>query len=118
MSPMQVARDRMFCPKCAGTLNRLPNGILECKRGRLAFSAELSARLAACYADRQRRPRDEPFGRGVSVGGTWFCPGCGVRLLEALQGDVRCPECQLALNEFLYALNELHPHYQTDGALG
>jgi len=101
----------MFCPKCGDKLIELENGLLHCARGRLSFSADLSSRLTLCCQGRQR-PSDAPFGNGVRAGGIWFCPRCGRQCEEDQPGDVRCPECQFALNEFIYPLVERHPHYE------
>ena len=105
----------MFCPKSGEVLDESPAGVFECKPGRMQLSAELSRRFRSCYVLREIQPKDEPFGQGMTVGGSWYCPGCGVRAEEASPGDVRCPRCRLALNEFVYPLVELHPHLKANG---
>jgi phage FluMu protein Com len=107
---------RLFCPKCAEVLLESPAGVFECKPGRMQLSVNLSRGFRSCYVLRERLPRDEPFGQGIRVGGSWYCPGCGVPTEEANPGDVRCPRCRLALNEFIYQLSELHPHLKADDA--
>jgi hypothetical protein len=67
----------------------------------------LEKRLTECYVSRIDTPRERRF--SFQVGGKWFCPGCGVPTVES-DGFVRCSECGLALNEFIHALVEIHPH--------
>lgn len=40
-----------------------------------------------------------------------FCPNCGVQMFEN-DGYIRCPQCELSLNEFVFALVELHPYLE------
>ena len=98
----------MFCPRCGVAFTESPGRPLKCEPGDMPLSADLERRLRECYVDSSRLPRSEPL--RYKVGGTWFCPGCGVPTREASPGDVRCPVCGRALGEFLYPLVELHPH--------
>jgi phage FluMu protein Com len=63
--------------------------------------------LTECFELDERRPSEEPT---VCASGTWFCPACGVRMVTKEGVEVRCPRCERTLNEFVYALTELHPH--------
>jgi rubrerythrin len=96
----------MFCPKCGDEFVKV-DGYLTCVRGRMELSSRLESRFTECYVSKSDRPRESqlPF----RVGGTWYCPGCGVPTVEE-DGFVRCPQCRLSLNEFIAALVELHPH--------
>lgn len=96
----------MFCPMCGDTLVNV-NGELTCVRGGMGLSRDMERRLAECYVARSRRPREARA--TFQWGGTWHCPGCGVRA-EEREGTVRCPQCGLCMNEFLFLLIERHPH--------
>src|SRR5262245_13418083 len=98
----------MFCPRCGIALTDTPGRPLECQPGEMPLSADLERRLRECYVDNGRLPRSEPL--PFKVGGSWFCPGCGIRATEPRPGDVRCPSCGRALAEFIPPLVELHPH--------
>ncbi len=98
----------MYCPKCGDVLARRPEGELACERGDMGLSRDLERGLQESFVDRSRVPRDEPLSFGI--GGTWWCPGCGVQAAELKPGDLRCPSCGRSLREFVHALIELHPH--------
>jgi phage FluMu protein Com len=96
----------MFCPKCGNELVRVGES-LTCIEGKMVLDHFLEKRLTECYVSRVDTPRERRF--SFQVGGTWFCPGCGVAAVES-DGFVRCPECKLLLNEFIPRLVEIHPH--------
>jgi uncharacterized Zn finger protein (UPF0148 family) len=96
----------MFCPKCGEQLTSHA-GELFCERGQMGLSRNLENGFTECFVARARRSSRKPF--GFRVGGTWFCPGCGVKMIEDA-GLVSCPACQESLNEFIPPLIELHPH--------
>lgn len=96
----------MYCPKCGDVLSNDPE--VGCRRGGMALSRALHAGFVACFQDRSREPSTVPL--PFRVGGSWFCPACGSPTHERVPGDVRCPTCNRALNEFMQALIELHPH--------
>ena len=100
----------MFCPKCGDGLVEI-EGWLTCVRGNMALRHELAAKLEECLITRTRWPSDKPW--PVGIGGRWFCPGCGTPAPEREKGVVRCQECGRSLNEFIYALVEIHPHEGT-----
>ena len=78
----------------------------------MGLSQHLERRLTECFILRVDTPREFKF--SFNVGGSWFCPGCGVPTVEE-GGFVRCPQCELSLNEFIHALVELHPHVRRYG---
>lgn len=71
------------------------------------MSRNLSDALTECYEREERRPDEKPT---RMASGEWFCPGCGVPTVTKRDVEVRCPECGRTLNEFLWALIEMHPH--------
>ncbi len=108
----------LYCPKCGAQLIRDESGYLECRRGEMQLAQELERRLLECYVTQVRHPREGPFtyaGKSHPIGGTWFCPGCGVAVTEQSPGDLRCPKCTLSLVEFVYSLIEKHPHKSEGG---
>jgi len=96
----------MFCPKCNNLLTKTNKEII-CFSGEMHLSQNLTNRLEACYITKTSFPNELKF--SFQVGGQWFCPGCGVREIED-DGIVRCPQCELSLNEFIYELIERSPH--------
>ena len=102
----------MFCPKCGDELIEAEDGI-SCVRGEMILSPHLALRFKQCFIDRVDRPREARF--SFPVGGRWFCPGCGVEMLEE-DGHIRCPRCNCSLNEFIHQLVELHPHRRVNTA--
>jgi hypothetical protein len=108
---------KLFCPKCGDQLAQDENGHFECVRGQMPLSLRLERQLCDCYVSQVRRPRDMTFtygGQPHTVGGDWYCPGCGVLIQELSPGDLRCPICSQSIVEFIHSLIELHPHF--DGA--
>jgi rubrerythrin len=73
----------------------------------MSLSQKLEEGLIDCFILRVRKPKELKF--PFIVGGTWFCPACGIKMFEK-NGDVRCSQCNLSLNEFIHQLVELHPH--------
>lgn len=98
----------MYCPKCGDTLKRRPDGELACERGDMGLSKRLERGLTECFVDKTRTPRSSPF--SLRIGGSWFCPACGVSTHETTPGLVVCSRCGLSLGEFIAELVELHPH--------
>jgi hypothetical protein len=99
----------LYCPKCGDTLTESPDGCLECIRGNMPLSVNMTRRLRERYEyqvdntdNAVSASRDEPCPFPFQC----FCPGCGVQLLE----DLRCPTCLRSLKEFWFGLVELHPH--------
>jgi len=76
------------------------------------FRSKWSADLTSAFVEACVVPSDRPF--AFAVGGEWFCPGDGRRMLES-HSIVRCPECTRALNQFVHRLVELHPHHGNPG---
>jgi hypothetical protein len=79
-----------------------------CERGEMGLSEHLERGLMECFVDRTRTPRSVPL--PFCVGGSWYCPGCGMAMAETEPGLIECPKCNLALGEFVRELIELHPH--------
>ena len=52
-------------------------------------------------------PSEEPT---KAVSGDWFCPACGVAMNPDPGFEIRCPNCDRTLNEFVYELIEFHLH--------
>ena len=96
----------MYCPKCGDLLEESKSGV-KCLKGQMPLSPDLARRLKECFILKSDEPSKLRFTFGV--GGKWFCPGCGVEMLEK-DGYVRCPQCELSLNEFIRHLVELHSH--------
>jgi ribosomal protein S27AE len=96
----------MFCPKCGEPLEEV-NGELTCRKGNMGLSAYVAEGLRACFIEKTRNPSDKQL--TYKVGGRWFCPGCGVQMVEHA-GLIQCPKCSRCLSEFLYPLVERHPH--------
>jgi len=113
---------QIFCPKCGEELVANPDrGYLECIPGQMPLSAELEKRLRECYIECTRNPVDRIFtynDKPHGIGGQWFCPGCAEEMTEMTPGDLRCPECNRSLFEFVYSLVERHPHKSKDGKGG
>lgn len=96
----------MFCPKCNDELVRI-NKELTCLRGQMGLSQHLEHRLTEYFILKISEPSEFKF--SFLVGGKWFCPGCGVQMIEK-DGFIRCPQCDLSLNKFIRPLVEQHPH--------
>jgi hypothetical protein len=73
----------------------------------MPFAQRTAERLYAAFVERTKTPSPEPL--PFPVGGQWYCPGCGVRMITEPH-DVHCPRCALRLNPFLVELVELHSH--------
>jgi hypothetical protein len=103
----------VFCPKCGDVLSEDPD--IGCLRGGMPLSAALNEELVACFQAGTRKPSTRPL--PFPIGGSWYCPGCGVSVLESQPGNLRCDRCHRCLNEFIRALVELHPHTAPAGNL-
>ena len=96
----------MFCPYCGcGMVTR--NGEVECPAGNMQLSPMLAKQLHESFVARTVVPSSVPL--RYSVGGRYYCPGCGVPMITAEDG-VQCPRCALHLNAFLHQIIELHSH--------
>jgi hypothetical protein len=95
----------MFCPKCGEELTDV-DGDLTCVTGDMQLSPRMRDNLNECFVEKTRMPKDFV---NIRIGGTWFCPGCGVRM-EAEGGRVVCSRCSRSINEFIFDLVERHPH--------
>ena len=102
----------MFCPKCGDELEEV-NGRWRCARGNMYLSDDMARRLLDLFVKEIRNSAQRPA--SFRWGGSWFCPGCGVRLEES-QGVVRCNLCGQSLDGLLlHSLIEIHPHANGDG---
>ena len=101
----------MYCPKCGDPLKRRSSGELTCERGTMGLSQQLERELTECFVARTRAPRSTPL--PFRVGGSWFCPGCAVPMVETEPGLLKCFKYDLSLGEFIHELVELHPHRGT-----
>lgn len=97
----------MYCPKCGEVLKEVDRE-LTCTRGNMGLSQKMANDLNECFIIGSRQPSEREF--NLRWGGTWFCPGCGVQMIEGDKGAVRCPQCHKNLCEFIYSLVERHPH--------
>ncbi len=104
-----VYHRQVFCPKCGKAMD-LVNGTFACVTGEMPLSRNLHDKLCEVFVSRTRVARSVP----LNWGGRWFCPGCGVPATTDHE-HVRCGTCREYLDEFLYALVELHPHRAQDG---
>ena len=98
---------KMHCPKCSEVLQDI-DGELTCVSVEMGLSKRMENDLYECFVSRSREPREREF--DFAWGGIWFCPGCGVQMIEGDKGAVRCPSCRRNLAEFIYLLVERHPH--------
>lgn len=96
----------MFCPYCGAQMEER-GGELVCPVGNMTLAPRTAERLFAAFVERTATPPPEPL--RFRMGGRWYCPGCGVRMITE-DHDVRCPRCTLHLNGFLVELVELHSH--------
>jgi hypothetical protein len=99
----------MFCPKCGDAMSE-DGPEIECVRGQMGLSQFLAKRLSDSFVARSVPPK-EPVPIGYRIGGTWFCPGCGVEMEEvAGTNGMICPDCKGNLGPFIFELVEFHPH--------
>lgn len=73
--------------------------------------------LDSCFVSRTEEPKEFQFTTGgYSVGGLWFCPGCGVLMRGETPDAVRYSwNARRNIGSFLPGLIELHPHRPIDG---
>ena len=102
---------QLYCPKCGDLLVR-SGDTLKCVRGEIEFSGELCKRFKEYYLE---NPSPEKKAINVRIGGRWFCPGCGVEIVERSTGAVECQNCSKSLLPFIHVLIERHPHKDSDG---
>jgi uncharacterized Zn finger protein (UPF0148 family) len=103
----------MFCPKC-GAVFVEKEDTLVCPAGEMPLARVLLVALKERFDGRGSPGEDSPL--PTSVGGPWFCPGCGVQMVES-DRHLRCPDCGRGLSwKMVYWLVERHPHREPDGA--
>ena len=96
----------MYCPRCGEQMTDR-EGRLMCERGQMELSPRMAQMLKECFVTRECPSSKVPL--TYEVGGTWFCPGCSIRMIES-DGVVTCSQCGESLNEFIFDLVEFHPH--------
>ncbi len=97
----------MYCPKCGELLVDV-EGELTCLAGEMGLARLMAEELYDCFVAGTRQPVERAF--HFRWGGNWFCPGCGVKMIEPEQGAVICPQCHKNISTYLHQLIELHPH--------
>jgi hypothetical protein len=103
----------LYCPKCGDILKETESGIFICERGEMDLSERLGQSLIDCYIENTRKPKVFNYGGDViysRIGGNWFCPGCGIKIIETSPAKLICSSCDKNLLEFIYQLVELHVH--------
>jgi uncharacterized Zn finger protein (UPF0148 family) len=96
----------LYCPMCGETLQD-SDGHLTCVSGGMVLTEHMETLLGEAFGSPSGRTDSTPL--NYRVGGTWFCPACGVSLAEN-DGILGCPRCGRSLNRFIYHLVERHPH--------
>ncbi len=96
----------MFCPKCGDKMKKTSLSF-ECQDGKMELSQFIAERFVTCFIKKIEKPHSIKF--NFTIGGSWFCPGCG-RNLKENDGILTCTECKVEMNEFIHQLVELHPH--------
>ncbi len=103
----------MYCPKC-GDILKEEDGTFTYVRGDMSLSPYMADHLYSRFVNTTEEAEEFQFTtNGYSVGGRWFCPGCGVAMSEETPGAVRCPDCRRNIGSFLRGLIELHPHRES-----
>lgn len=104
----------MYCPMCGDKLKQ-DGETFTCMRGELDLTVHMARLLHASFVERSVPPK-QPVAIKFRMGGTWFCPGCGVQMQEASgTNGVICPKCGGNLGPFLYELIEFNtPHRNGD----
>jgi uncharacterized Zn finger protein (UPF0148 family) len=105
----------LHCPKCGVSFTRSSKGALVCVPGNMELSARLQQQFTAIFVENIQGAQSKPL--GFRVGGSWFCPACAVPTIEKTPGEVRCPQCNRTLSEFIPELVELHPHVPPNKSL-
>lgn len=96
----------MFCPMC-GEILQDSEGHLACVSGDMVFTRHMERLLREAFGNASGRTDNAPL--KYRVGGTWFCPACGVSLAEN-DGILGCSSCGRSINRFICHLVERHPH--------
>jgi rubrerythrin len=88
------------------------NGTFVCERGNMPLSPYIAKHLYAVFVSDAENSEDfTPSKIGLKLGGTWFCPACGVQMTEKVVGDLSCPSCRRKMApKYVEQLIELHPH--------
>lgn len=86
-------------------------GRFTCVKGEMVLTEHMEGLLREAFGSASGQTDNAPL--KYRVGGSWFCPACGVALAE-VGGVLGCPQCGRSLNRFVYHLVERHPHQ--DGA--
>ena len=83
----------MFCPFCGARVDTLPSGEARCRSAAALFSVHITRQLSDAFVTCVRSPSAEPL--PYKVGGSWFCPGCGVpmRGLTPAAAAIANPVC-------------------------
>jgi DNA-directed RNA polymerase subunit M/transcription elongation factor TFIIS len=108
-----VKNQMLYCPKCGDAFKETESGGFICERGQMELSERMSQSLSECYVENKRRPKTFNYESDIKysrIGGSWFCPGCGVPINETSPAKLICEKCDKNLLEFIYQLVELHPH--------
>lgn len=103
----------LYCPRCGEAMRRNADGEVCCERGQMGLSEDLEERFVSRYIERTNVSNRTTFTYGdrpLSVGGKWFCPGCGRPIVERSPGVLTCDDCGQSIVEFVYPLIERHPH--------
>lgn len=103
----------LYCPRCGELMHRKTDGELYCERGQMGLSEDMEERLISRFIERTNVSTRITFTYGDrphSVGGKWFCPGCGRPIVERSPGVLTCDDCGQSIVDFVYHLIELHPH--------
>jgi hypothetical protein len=98
----------MHCPKCGGALVDAGDG-LACEPGEMTLAPRMAGELRGRFVTKTLPSPPAPRGRMLRVGGDWFCPGCGKRMLEQ-RSHIACADCGASLEGLVFALAQLAPH--------
>jgi hypothetical protein len=76
----------MYCPKCGDALKE-EEGTFTCLRGDMTLLQYMAVHLYSCVVSRTEEAKEFHFtAAGYTVGGLWFCPGCGLVVSEETPG--------------------------------
>jgi rubredoxin len=101
----------MYCPRCGDGMEET-KGTFVCVRGNMPLSPYIAKHLYAVFVSNSEDSKDFiPNRVGRKLGGTWFCPACGVQMTEEAPSVVSCPSCGRNMaKKYVEQLIELHPH--------
>jgi transposase len=98
----------VFCPRCGDVLDESDPEVI-CRRGDMVLAEWLRVRLVRRFGSSEGGYDVPTSPMSFRVGGQWYCPRCGVRMVEA-DGYIRCPACDGTLNGLILSLVERHAH--------